>query len=367
VGGAASAGPRGRAAGAGDIVVTRIIVVGGRGWFGHATSDLLRREGEQPLVASRRAGADLIVDAENRASLRASLRPGDVIVDAAGPFQRRSTALIEECTAIGCHVIDLSDSLDYARQVHALAPRIDRAGIRVLTSCSSVSAVSAALVRVSGVEQPVRVSVFLAPATRNTSTEATAQALFSILGRPIRVRHSGALVERPAFSEERRFDFPPPVGSVRGRLAESPDTLLLPAVWPTLRDVDFWIDLRRRPLNALVAASVGSRSLRWLLAAMQPVGRRMTKIVGARSGGFAIEVEGASGVRAAAGFVHASHSYVVAVAPAVLAAKAIAAGRFPASGVVPVDRYVDPQELVAWLHRVGVALFTYNPIVNSAA
>ena len=346
--------------------MTRIIVVGARGFFGRAAVDLLRREGERPLVASRRPGADLIVDAEQRDSLRASLRSGDVVVDAAGPFQRRSTALIEECAAIGCDVIDLSDSLDYARQVHALAPRIDSAGVRVLTSCSSVSAVSAALVCLTGVEQPVRVSVFLAPATRNTSTGATAQALFSILARPIRLRRSGALVERPAFSEERRLDFPPPVGLVRGRLGESPDSLFLPEVWPTLRDVDFWIDLRRRPLNALVAAAAGSRSLRRLLGALQPVGRRMTKVVGARSGGFAVEVEGASGARAAAGFVHASHSYVVAVAPAVLAAKAIAAGRFPASGLVAVDRHVEPHELVAWLRRAGVVHFTY-PIVSSAA
>jgi Saccharopine dehydrogenase NADP binding domain len=337
--------------------VTRIVILGGRGWFGGAAVDRLRRDGERPLVASRRPGGDLRVDAEDPASMRASLRAGDVVIDAAGPFQRRSTVLVETCLTLGCDVIDLSESLDYAQRLQRLALRIESAGTRVLTSCSSVSAVSAALVRLSGVDHPVRVSVFLAPATRNTSTTATAQALLLTLKRPIRVRRAGEVVDRAAFSEERKFTFPPPVGSVSGRLGESPDGLLLPLVWPTLRDVDFWIDTRSGALNALLASAARHRPLLLAVGAMQSVGRKMTKCFGARSGGYAVEAEDASGMRAAVGFVHATHSYLVAVAPAVLAARAIAAGRFRACGLVRPDRYVDPQELVAWLERAGVRAF----------
>jgi hypothetical protein len=337
--------------------VSRIVVLGGRGWFGGAAAELLRRDGGHPLVASRRPGADLTINAEDPASIRAALHERDVVIDAAGPFQRRSTALVESCLALGCDVIDFSDSLDYARRLHRLAPTIESAGIRVLTSCSSVSAISAALVRLSGVNEPVRVSAVLAPATKNTSTGATAQSLLSILERPIRVWRGGAFVERHAFSETRTFRFPSPVGSVRGRLGESPDGLLLPLVWPTLRDVDFWIDTRRRALNALFAAAARHRSVLQAVRGMQPIGRRVTKYFGAKSGGFGIDVEDASGTRATAGFVHASHSYVVAVAPAVLAAGEIAAGRFRACGLIPPNRHVDPRELVAWLERAGVRAF----------
>jgi len=333
--------------------VTRIIVLGGRGWFGGAAVNLLRREGCRPFVASRRPGADLFIDAEDPASIRTALRDRDVVIDAAGPFQRRSTALIESCLTLGCDVIDVSDSLDYARRLHLLGPRIERAGIRVLTSCSSVSAVSAALIRLSGVKEPVRVSAFLAPATKNTSTAATAQSLLSTLERPISVWREGAFSDRRAFSEVRLFRFPSPVGSVRGRLGESPDGLLLPLVWPTLRDVDFWIDTRRRALNALFAVAARHRSVLQVVGVMQSIGRKATKYLGARSGGFGIEVEDASGTRAAAGFVHATHSYIVAVAPAVLAASAIAAGRFRACGLIPPDQHVDPQELLTWLERAG--------------
>jgi hypothetical protein len=337
--------------------VRRIVVIGGRGFFGAAAADLLRRDGLSPLVAARRQGADVVADAEDPASLRAVLRPHDVVIDAAGPFQQRSTTLLETCLTIGCDVIDLADSFDHVGKVQALAPAIASAGLRVLTACSSVSAVSAALVRLSGIQAPVRVSTFLAPATRNTSTAATSQSLLSMLDHPVRVVRNGSVVERRAFSETRAFDFPPPVARASARLAESADALTLPRIWPSLRDVDFWVDTRRAVLNALLAAASHSGSLRSAVRAMHEVGRRMTKRFGATSGGFGIEVEDVSRTRRSSGFLHSRHSYIVAVAPAVLAARHIAAGAFAPTGLIPADRQVDPWELVGYLRESGITDF----------
>jgi hypothetical protein len=341
--------------------VTRIVVLGGRGFFGAAAVDLLRRDGVHPVIASRRPGADLRIDVEDAGSLRAALQAGDVVIDAAGPFQPRSTALAEACLERRCDLIDLSDSLEYTRRVQQLASAIGSTRSRLLPACSSVSAVSAALVRLSGVRDPVRVSAFLAPATRNTSTPATAASLLSALAGPVRLRRGGELVERRAFGEERFFAFPAPLGRVRARLGESPDAVTLPLVWPGLRDVDFWIDTRRRALNVLFAAAARARSVRALVRAAAPIGRRLTKRFGPRSGGFGIEVEEPGGRRVAMGFVHASHSYLVAVAPAVLAAEALAAGASFPVGLVPVDRYVEPLQLIEYLRRMGVQAFPPAP------
>ena len=89
----------------------RIIVVGGRGFFGAVTADALRREGLPVFVAARRPPADLRVDAEDAASMRAALAPGDIAIDAAGPFQQRSTTLVETCLSVWCDLIDIADSL----------------------------------------------------------------------------------------------------------------------------------------------------------------------------------------------------------------------------------------------------------------
>jgi hypothetical protein len=337
--------------------VRRIVVIGGRGFFGAAAVELLQREGSTPLVASRRPGTDVTADAENPVSLRAALRSRDVVIDAAGPFQQRSTALVETCLTIGCDVIDLADSLDYVSRIQALAPAIAGAGVRVLTACSSVSAVSAALVRLSEAQAPVRVSTFLAPATRNTSTAATSMSLLSTLDRPVRLLRGGALLERRAFSQARPFEFPRPIGRVSARLAESADAVTLPTVWPSLRDVDFWVDTRRRVLNTLIAAAARSRSLRSAMRVAQGMGRQLTKRLGSVSGGFGIDVDDTNGDRRSLGFFHSSRSYIVAAAPAVLAARRITAGTFGTSGLIPADRQVDPWELVRYLREAGITDF----------
>jgi hypothetical protein len=342
--------------------LSRIVVVGGRGFFGAAAVGLLREAGQTPVVGSRRADAAERFDAENPAQLRSSLQNGDIVIDAAGPFQARSTALVEMAIEKGCDVIDLADSLDYVSKVRALGPVIDRSGSRVLTACSSVSAVSAALVRLLGVERPTRLSAFLAPATRNTSTAGTAASLMANLGHPARILRAGALVERLPFSERRSFDFGAPVGRIDGRLGESPDVLTLPLVWPSLRDVDFWVDSRRRWLNATLALAARSTAVRRFVRAASSLGRRVAKQVGARSGGYAVEVEDEVGSIASAGFVQATHSYVVAVAPAVLAALALRRGTFGGIGCVPPDRMVDPGELVTFLKSKGVGFFVRHAV-----
>ena len=52
------------------------------------------------------------------------------------------------------------------------------------------------------------------------------------------------------------------------------------------------------------------------------------------------------------------NSFVTAVAPAVLAAQAIAEDRFPYEGFVPPDRHVDPPKLFAFLQSRGITLQT---------
>jgi hypothetical protein len=52
---------------------------------------------------------------------------------------------------------------------------------------------------------------------------------------------------------------------------------------------------------------------------------------------------------------------LAAVAPAVLAARHLAAGTFNATGFVPADRQVDPFELRDWLQQSGVSYFSAEP------
>lgn len=338
----------------------RVVVLGGTGLFGGAAVDLLRAEGVTPLVAARRPArgpghpVDLLVDAEDPVALRRALLPGDVVLDAAGPFQERSAALVETALEIGCDVVDLSDSLAHELALDALTGPIEQKGIRVLTSCSSVTTLLAALVFESGAREPARVSVYLSPASRVTATAGTGGALRHSLGRPIRILRGGRLVSVPGWRESRPFSMPPPIGRARGSLMESVHAVTLPRIFPMLQDADFWVDTRVPGANFVL------RLLARAPALAAPVSRAMSRSTwvarrfGSDAGGMLAEIEEASGAVTEARVFAPRRSYPAAVAPAVLAVRAIASGRFPERGLVTHDRHVDRRELFAYLRRLGI-------------
>ena len=341
--------------------LNRIIVLGATGFFGRLAVERLRAEGLAPLTASRRGGLELLLDAEVPAALRSVLREGDLVLDAAGPFQQRSTALVEAATDIGVDVIDISDSLAYAARVRELRDRIDRAGIRVLNGCSAVSAVSAAMISVSGVTNPVRVSIFLAPAARRTANPATTSSLMDSLGRPIRVLSEGRLATRRGWTRSRTFSWRSDQHRRRGYLTESADAILLPEAWPSLREVDFWVDTQVPAVNRTLASTVGIPGAARLARRLAPVGSVVAKWFGSAAGEFGIEVEGGDGMAASCLLSSARNSYQVAIAPAILAACAIVAGSFLARGLVRADQQVDATALIDYLAGLGVDFIKAAP------
>jgi hypothetical protein len=332
----------------------RIIVLGAAGFFGGLAVERLRAEGLSPMRASRRRGMDLQLDAEVLASLRSVLQKGDLVLDAAGPFQQRSTALVEVAVEVGVDVIDISDSLAYATRVRDLRDRIDRAGIRVLNGCSAVSAVSAALVSLSGMTNPVRASVFLAPAARRTANPATTSSVMESFGRPIRMHRDGRLVRARGWGASRTFSWGRGQRAQRGYLTESADAVLLPEAYPTLRDVDFWVDTQVPAVNHLLSTSLGVPGAVRLARRLAPVGSMVAKWFGSTGGGFGVEVEGGDRMTASCLLWSARDSYQVAIAPATLAARAIVDGSFDPRGLVRADRQVDPNTLVAYLAGLRV-------------
>lgn len=338
----------------------RIVVLGGTGLFGGAAVELLRAEGLAPLVAARRAARegrsppDLRLDADDKAALRAALLPGDIVLDAAGPFQERNAALVETALDIGCDVIDLSDGLAHFLKIDALRLPIEQKGIRVLTGCSSVTTLLAVLVRASRAKDPARVSVYLSPASQVTATAGTGGALRHSLGQPIRILRGGKLTPARGWRESRPFSMPQPIGRARGYLMESVHAATLPRIFPTLRDADFWVDSRVPGLNTVF------RLLARAPALAEPVCRAMrrstwvARTLGSVAGGMLAEIEEASGAVTQARVFALRRSYLAAVAPAVLAVRAIASGRFAERGLVPHDRHVGQDELFAYLRRLGI-------------
>ena len=332
--------------------MNRLIVLGGAGMFGRTAVDALRAMGLDPLVAGRRAPCSIDVDADDARAVRAVFARGDLVIDTAGAFQGRSLALVEAAIDIGFDLIDISDDLGYAQRLSSLANAIDRAGIRVLNGCSSVSAVAAALVKLSGCDRPVRVSGFLLPATRHTGNPGSARSVIRSVGSPVRVLRGGELVTRTGWSDSRSLVLRE--RTIRGRLFESADAVHLPRAWPTLREVGLYVDTNTPGFNLVLRAAARAPALRRMLERRIELGTRLSRIIGSKFSALAYEIEADSGKTITVALVSDEKGHVVPIAPAVLAARAIADGRFAETGLVPPERQVDPDELFTYLESAGV-------------
>jgi hypothetical protein len=331
--------------------VTRIIVAGARGFFGSAVVRILRDEGNAPLTASRRSGGDLLLDVEDRASIRTAIRRHDVIVDATAPFQTRTAALVDEAIAIGADVVDLSDSLGYARLVWTRDDSARERGVRVLNACSSVSVLSAFAIERSGIRRPVALHGFLAPAARYTANRGAAESLMASVGRSIAVRRAGELHHTSGWIETREFA----ALRRRGHLMEMADTFTLPRVYPSLRDVDFWVDPNARGAGALLGLVSRVPAFAPIVARLARYGAPLARLAGSGEGVLAYEVEGASGEHATVVFT-GRESFLMAVIPATLAAMRLSSGEPCPAGIVPVDRQISADALAAALTRYGISM-----------
>ena len=336
--------------------MSRIVVAGGRGGFGALAVQCLAEEGARPLVAARGPGADVRLDVESPASIRAALSAGDVVLDAAGPFQERSAALAAAAADVGFHVVDLSDSLAYARALDPLGPALRSAGVAVLTSCSTVSTLSAAALTDGGGPAPTGVRTCLVPSARSTARRATTRSLLASVGRPVEVLRGGALVAVRGWRETHAFERPAPQAPVRAALTGSADALLLPRSFPSLQDVGLYVATGVPGFDLLLRWSARVAPLRTLVRLGARLGAGLARRLGGSQGVLLWELTRSDGTIARRALLGSGPSRVSAVLPAVLAAQALAEGRHPHRGLVPPHLHVEPGILAAALARHGLAI-----------
>lgn len=311
----------------GEAPLRRVVVIGA-GFFGRVVARRLADVGIRAVVASRTRG-DLRVDVEDRGALARALEPNDVVVDTAGPFQARSTALVETAIERGCDVVDLSDARAYAEAVLALHDRAAANGVRILTSCSAIATVAASAIRASVGPSPDACDLFLAPASAETGNPATVRAFLASVD----------------WSRSRDF----PGGGRRGHRVESAAAVLLPRSWPSLRRVEFWVD-PNAPFAATSLTLASRLRLTRLLGAVAPLSAR---VLGRRDGMFVVAVTD-GGREHVTRLTAPRGSYLIAAEPAVFAAESLARGADLPPGVVPAKAHVDPAALFARLRSLGI-------------
>ena len=315
----------------------RIVVLGGNGFFGGLIVEKLRAAGLAPLVASRTT-ADMRVDANNADDLKANLRQRDVVIDAAGPFQSRNSALIDAAARMGFDVIDINDCVQYALMVRERAAPIASAGIRVLSSCSAFSTVSAAALGLSSISQPRRLTAYFRPAARLSASKGLFSSLLSSLN-----------------GRRRTLQLPAPLGERTGLLGVTADAVTLPLAFATLRDVELVVDSGIPGGNLVMFHSMTRPKVREIASRFRSALTKLAKKAGPKAGALAYEIAASGGAQKHQVF-SGENVHLVAVLPAVMAAQSIVAAKFPHRGVVPPAQHVVAEALFDAMFREGIAV-----------
>ena len=205
---------------------------------------VLGRDGERAAAFAREIGARGV-----RADVHeppAELLAGEhVIVNAAGPFSELGTALAEECARRGVHHVDIADDRRYAAAIRAL--RFERSC--AVYGCSSLPAISVALLECVATRTPERVRITLFIGNDNPKGAAAVRSVIEGLGKPIaapqgtlRGFRGGEVVSLPVFGTRRVYDL------------ESPDYDLVQAPSVSVK-VGFELRLATRAFALMAALS----------------------------------------------------------------------------------------------------------------
>ena len=228
----------------------RVVVLGGTGNFGARIVRALKDDPGMDLVATGRQaravpGAERVkvvaldLGAPEFASQLAALTP-DVVVHTVGQFQGQEYRVVQAALACGANYVDLADGRDFVAGFAAANDAAARQAGRVAISGASTlpalsSAVLDALIR-DGFE-PESIEVAIAPGQRAPRGVATLRAVFSYLGKPVRVWEAGRWVERTGWRSLSRVKLA--FGSRWGAVCDVPDLALFPERYSGVKTVRF--------------------------------------------------------------------------------------------------------------------------------
>jgi hypothetical protein len=252
--------------------IRRVLVLGGAGNFGARIVQGLRDEPDVELLVAGRRSPDggarnlrtvsLDIASEQFPDALKSLAP-HVVIHCVGPFQGQDYRVAGAVLAAGAHYLDLADGRDFVADFAQANGALALASGRVaISGASTLPALSSAVVdhlaaRFSALDS---IEIAIAPGQRAARGVATLRAVFSYLGRPVRVWEQGQWRNRTGWMNLRRV--PLAFGNRWGGLCDVPDLALFPQRYPTVCSVTFHAALEFRIQHAVL----------WLLAGMRRIG-----------------------------------------------------------------------------------------------
>ncbi|MGI8907758.1 MAG: saccharopine dehydrogenase family protein [Candidatus Sumerlaeaceae bacterium] len=353
-----------------------VTVLGGYGVFGSRICSSLAAHPDISLIIAgrnRAAGerfANSIgatfryVDTRQPDSLDDLINGSYLVIHAAGPFQEADYSVARSCIRCGTHYIDLADARDFVAGITSLDNEARERAVFITSGCSSVPAITSALVRELAPQfrQMQNIQIALSPGNQNPRGASTISAILSYLGRQIRVFQDGRWITRRGWGDARVLDFPFPVGQRHVYNCDVPDLELFPAIW-RVESVRFSAGLELNCFNWILAAISRVRvilPMPWL----SKLATIMLKIsllffrLGTKNGSLAVWVNGVGHdgqlVERRLAIVTDDDGPATPSTPAIVLARRLVEVGPPAVGAYPCIGFISLEDLKPVLHSFGV-------------
>ena len=362
----------------------RILLLGGTGNFGtHIARRLAGDPNIQLLIAGRsRARAEsaaarlkAVNPAEGHemdmagdlAAAFAAARP-DLVIHTVGPFQGQPYRVAEAAIAARAHYLDLADARAFVTGIDALDERARAAGVAVISGASSVPCLSAAIIDAFRPRFGALSSVDygISTAAQGISGLATATAILSYVGRPIRQWRAGAWRVTHGWQGLHGETYPELGRRLFGD-CDIPDLDLFPARYEGLQTVRFGAG------HELALIHLGTWALSWpvrahLFPGLDRIARfllaaaRLLDPLGSGRSGLHMILSGTdeAGAPKTIRFyliARQGHGPYIPCVPAILLASRFAAGRAFTPGARPCLDLITLDEYLAALADLDVSTF----------
>jgi short subunit dehydrogenase-like uncharacterized protein len=139
-------------------------------------------------------------------SLRAVLKPGDLVMNCLGPFHDTYLSVLELCLAMGAHYLDISAEWRVFEALHDADAQARDSGIMLLPGIGFDVLASDCLAAHVTRRLPNATRLQIGIAGLELLSRGSARTIAKLVGEPVRVRRNGAIVADPRIRDE-TFEF----------------------------------------------------------------------------------------------------------------------------------------------------------------
>lgn len=349
-------------------MVMRVLIIGGYGNFGSTIARALAGETNLQLIIGGRSlekaqafcaqlgaanppEAVALDIAAPLAPVLARCQPA-LVIHTTGPFQTQDYRVAEACIAQGCHYVDLADARAFVSGITALDSAAQAKDVLVVSGASSVPCLTAALIDFyrPRFTRLTEVSYGISAAQQTNRGLATTSAVLSYVGKPFLTRLNGQ--DRQVFGwQDLHAVRYPELGQRWFGNCDIPDLTLFPARYPDLQSIRFAAGHEVPFLHFGLWAMSWLVRLRLLptLSAFAPALLKLAFCfdrLGSSRSGFHINLKGVGQNNQPMEeqffiVARSGHGPMIPCMPAILLAKALAAGQRPERGARPCLDLID--------------------------